>query len=158
MRVPATRPEGFDWLNGPLVWAIDDWHQPMYYFPRDCPRILLWPTPDTTEADRSRFFGTSQARMLAFIEACWLPTLESAEIHRYEFGPDDFVALDDAGMWVSRSSVEPLACTRLSNLPRLLRTSEVELRAMAELTPLRDVWSTSLHASGIRLRNARGWT
>ena len=37
--VPATRPPGSDWLNGPLVWAIDEWHQPMYLFPRDCPRI-----------------------------------------------------------------------------------------------------------------------
>jgi hypothetical protein len=28
---------------------------------------------------------------------------------------------------------------------------------MESLAPLRDVWSTSLHASGIRLRNAQGW-
>lgn len=32
--IPAKRAEGMDWLNGPLVWAIDDWHQPMYLFPR----------------------------------------------------------------------------------------------------------------------------
>jgi len=158
VRVPATRPEGFDWLNGPLVWAIDDWHQPMYYFPRDCPRILLWPTPSTTDADRSRLFGQSRARMLAFVEADWMPALERAQIHRYEFAPEAFVALDDAGMWVSRTAVEPLDCTRLDDLPGHLRTADVELRVLAELTPLRDVWSTSLHASGIRLRNARGWT
>ena len=34
--------------HGPLVWAIDKWHQPMYRFPRDCPRILLWPRVTTT--------------------------------------------------------------------------------------------------------------
>ena len=47
VRTPAKRPLGHEWLNGPLVWAIDDWHQPMYLFPRDCPRILLWRTPST---------------------------------------------------------------------------------------------------------------
>jgi hypothetical protein len=33
----------------------------------------------------------------------------------------------------------------------------VELRVMESLLPLRGVWDSSLHASGIRLRNARGW-
>lgn len=28
---------------------------------------------------------------------------------------------------------------------------------MRRLTPLRGIWDTSLHASGIRLRNARDW-
>jgi len=28
VRIPSTRPEGREWLNGPLVWAIDEWHQP----------------------------------------------------------------------------------------------------------------------------------
>ena len=25
-----------------FVWAIDDWHAPMYYAPRDCPRACFW--------------------------------------------------------------------------------------------------------------------
>ena len=28
---------------------------------------------------------------------------------------------------------------------------------MPALTPLRGMWETTLHVSGIRLRNARGW-
>ena len=51
LRVPVARPKGEEWLNGPLVWAIDDVHQPMYLFPLECPRILLWPTPETTTKD-----------------------------------------------------------------------------------------------------------
>ena len=31
--VPVERLKGLEWLNGPLVWAIDEWHQPMYMFP-----------------------------------------------------------------------------------------------------------------------------
>ena len=30
--VASPRAEGREWLNGPLVWAIDDWHAPMYLF------------------------------------------------------------------------------------------------------------------------------
>ena len=39
------------------VWAIDEWHAPMYYFPRDCPRACFWPGPTTSDEDRERWFG-----------------------------------------------------------------------------------------------------
>ena len=35
VRTSTPRKPGFDWLNGALVGAIDDWHQPMYLFPHD---------------------------------------------------------------------------------------------------------------------------
>ena len=55
---PSARPEGRDWLNGPLVWAIDEPHQPMYLFPRDCPRILLWPRETSSAGDTDTRSGT----------------------------------------------------------------------------------------------------
>ena len=55
--VPSARPPGRDWLNGPLVWAIDEARQPLYLFPRDCPRILLYPTPATTAEDLQRWWA-----------------------------------------------------------------------------------------------------
>lgn len=61
----SARPPGREWLNGPLVWAIDEWHQPMYFFPRDCPRILVWPTDRTSERDRRAFRATTSHRMVA---------------------------------------------------------------------------------------------
>jgi hypothetical protein len=64
VRVASKRPPGREWLNGPLVWAIDEWHQPMYLFPRDCPRILIWPTERTTAEDRRRYWGAGSARMI----------------------------------------------------------------------------------------------
>ena len=45
----------------------------------------------------------------------------------------------------------------IGDLPAALRADNVDLRVLESLTPLRDVWSTSLHASGVRLRNAQGW-
>jgi len=49
-RVLAVRPSGQQWLNGPLVWAIDESHSILYLFPRECPRVVIWPTRQTTDA------------------------------------------------------------------------------------------------------------
>ena len=155
--VPSARAPGREWLNGPLVWAIDEPHQPMYLFPRDCPRILLWPRPETTAEDLERWWGGSPCRMIAHVEEAWLERLSKASINRYELPADTFESLDDAGMWVSRRAVTPVEVSEIRDLPGALRDEGVELRVMESLTPLRDVWSSSLHASGIRLRNARGW-
>lgn len=155
--VPAVRAPGREWLNGPLVWAVSaDW-QGLYLFPRDCPRILLRPTPTTTPEDRARWCGDSGAVMIAHIETAWLERLRAAVLYRYELPADAFEDLDDAGMWVARQPVTPLGVETLRDLPAALGAEGVELRVMDSLTPLREVWSTSLHASGIRLRNAAGW-
>lgn len=157
VRVPSIRRPGQDWLNGPLVWAIDEAHQAMYLFPRDCPRILLWPTPATTHADHAAWWGKSDAAMIAFIEDAWLESLRTVRLTRYELPAAGFQTLDDAGMWVSRETVVPIAAQTIADLPAALATAGVELRVMERLTPLRHVWETSLHASGIRLRHAQGW-
>jgi hypothetical protein len=68
-----------------------------------------------------------------------------------------FEDLADAGMWVSRQTVTPRAVEVLSDLPARLERHGVELRRMESLVPLREVWSTTLHASGVRLRHAQGW-
>lgn len=154
---PAERPPGREWLNGPLVWGIDEWHQPMYLFPRDCPRILIWPTAHTTEHDRREIWGTTAHRMVAYVERRWLPKLQETSLYRYELPPGRFQSLDDAGMWVSKHEVTPSAKERLDDLPGALRSEDVEVRVLDNLVALRGLWSTSLHVSGIRLRNAIGW-
>lgn len=157
VRVPSTRPPGREWLNGPLVWAIDEPHQGMYLFPRDCPRILLWPLASTSAEDLAIWWGERSCAMLAYVEHGWLEALHAARLYRYELPCDGFEALDDAGMWVSRAAVTPLVVTVVADLPAALAACGVELRAVESLTPLRGVWDSSLHASGIRLRNAVGW-
>jgi hypothetical protein len=157
VRVPAKRADGMEWLNGPLVWAIDEWHQPMYLFPRDCPRIVIWPIEGTRQKDLRDYFGTSCARMVAYIEADWLPRLQTQALYRYELPQGSFQSLEDAGMWVSRETVRPLDKVLVENLPGALDQNGVELRTIDSLTALRGVWETSLHASGIRLRHAKPW-
>jgi RimJ/RimL family protein N-acetyltransferase len=158
VRVPAERPPGQDWLNGPLVWAIDAWHQPMYYFPRDCPRVLLWKTPATTDADLDRWWrGDRRRRMQAHVEAAWLERLKTNQIYRYTFADEGFEHLQDAGMCVSRETVRPLAVEPVGDLLAAMAAADVELHVLDDLLPLKGVWDSSVYASGIRLRNAAGW-
>ena len=157
VRVPVERPEGLDWLNGPLVWATDELHQVMYFFPRECPRILLWTTPETTAKDYEFWWRGSTYKRLAYIEHAWLERLQSATLYRYEMPPRTFRDIHDVGMWVSQSAVRPLGLETLNDLIGELAAHEVELRVVESLVPLKGVWRTSLHASGIRLRNVQGW-
>jgi hypothetical protein len=154
-KVAAPRAEGSEWLNGPLVWAIDDWHQPMYLFPRDCPRVFAWPVETTTPQDRQAFKAITSCRMVAHIERRWLDKLSRAVLYRYTLPAENFESLGDAGMWVSRGAVMPTAVDRIDNIERALENAGVELRVLPSLKTLKPLWSTSLHVSGIGLRKAR---
>ena len=153
-RLMAARPE----ITAPLVWAIEEAHQCMYLFPRDCPRILYWPLPTTTAEDLDRYWGTLEGvRAVACIEWDWLGRMHTTSVTRYHLAPDTFEDLHDAGMWVSRQTVRPTLAEPMGDLVEALRQDGVELRLMRRLTPLRGISDTSLHASGIRLRNAQDW-
>lgn len=158
VRKPSLRAPGREWLNGPLVWAIEEAYQPMYLFPRDCPRILLWQTSTTTQADRAAWWGQSTSRIIACAEWRWLDRIRGERLYRYEFPLDGFQDLDDAGMWVSTKPTTPLGVQQIDDLLGALQACGVELRLMPSLTPLRNVWASSLHASGIRLGHAKDWT
>jgi hypothetical protein len=158
VRVAVDRPAGQERLNGPLVWATDEAHELLYLFPRECPRIVVWPTQYTSEKDRTAWFGeTTNRRAIAHIERAWLDRLASGVIYRYHLAVDQFEDIDDAGMWVSNTPVVPSHMDVLDNLIAELDSRKVELRIMGSLTPLKEIWQTTLHASGIRLRNAQGW-
>ena len=133
---PAARAPGMEWLNGPLVWAIDAWHQPMYLFPRDCPRILVWPTDATSPDDLAHHWPGGSVRMLAYVEQGWLDRLRSATLFRYSLPSASFEALE-AGMCISRDAVTPDHVELVSNLPERLAALDVALRPVADLRPLK---------------------
>lgn len=157
VRVPSSRPAGRDWLNGPLVWAIDETHAMLYLFPRDCPRIVVWPVATTSPDERAQWFGDQPWRAIAHVERDWLERLRTATLYRYDLPVAAFAPLGDVGMWVARAAVAPLRVEAIRDLPAALEAGGVALRVMETLTPLAEVWNTSLHASGLRLRNARDW-
>lgn len=78
-------------------------------------------------------------------------------IYLYQLPGETFACLEDAGMHLGKSAVTPLRIDAISDLPAALRLADVELRPVDSLTPFRGVWDSTLHASGIRLRNASGW-
>lgn len=153
--VPSKRAPGMEWLDDPLVWAIEERLDFMYLFPRDCPRILIWATEETTDADKMKWLGGYRAA--AYVERGWLADLATAAIQRYELPADSFEDLHDAGMWVSRVAVKPLRRDTLFDLPSTFAPRGVDLRVVDSLLPLKSLWETTLHASGIRLRSAQGW-
>jgi hypothetical protein len=159
---PARTPGSYSTLSDDerVVWAIDAWHAPLYYFPRDCPRIVLWPLEGTTAADRERWFGAdpaAAAAWVAHIEWAWLERMRETTIYRYTLPEEPFEYLGDPGTYLSRVAVRPLAMEPVGDLMAALAGADVELRLAPSLLPLRGVWDTTLHASGIRLRNAVGW-
>lgn len=158
IRVHVDRPAGQEWLNGPLIWATDEAHELLYLFPRECPRIVFWPLPDTTSVDLEQWMGSqSRATAIACIEHEWLSRFQSGKVYRYELPLDDCEPTGEVGMWVARTIVIPTGLKVISNLDAELALRNITLRVMERLTPLKSIWLTSLHASGIRLRNAQDW-
>jgi hypothetical protein len=151
----AQRAAGQDWLNDPLVWAISDEFAFLYLFPRDCPRIVAWAVQDTTTTDQAAWLGPH--RRIAYVEEAWMERITQTHIYRYDLPGDDFTALEDVGMHVSRAETIPTRVTKLTDLPSRLAENDVFLRTVPSLLPLKPVWDTTLHASGIRLRHAIGF-
>lgn len=142
-----------------LVWAIDQWHAPMYYFPRQCPRACFWPGGRTTPEDRERWFGGIEARMVIAVESKWLPAIRETTLYRYSM-PDASFRLNDAtaGHYVSDTTVEPLSVEPVGDLFQALVKANVELRITPHLVDLwKRVIESTLEFSGTRLRNADGW-
>lgn len=158
VQTPSKRTAGNEWMNDPLVWAVDERHQPVYLFPRDCPRIVMWPTEATSHIDRERWMGDGNAAMVAHVEWDWLDRIRAWRLYRYEFSMDGFESVQgDEWMWVSRRTQIPCSVTEISDLLQALAAANVELRFVSSLAHLRTAWNSTMHVSGIRLRNARSW-
>ncbi|HEV2109230.1 MAG TPA: hypothetical protein VGR16_13285 [Thermomicrobiales bacterium] len=137
------------------VWAIDAEHAPHYWFPRDCPRIACWAGPGTTILDATRFLGYSRAEKIIAIEAAWLARVRKTELYAYEMPAETFAIHDvNAGYYLSRAPVLPLAIEPVGDLLARLVSIGIELRITPSLQPLRDALVVSTMAfSMIRLRN-----
>src|SRR5438067_4582051 len=127
-RAPLARPE-----VEPLVWAIDEWHQPIYFVPRDCPRVCFWPLATTTPRDRERFFAPVADRMVVAIEGGWLDRLRATRLYRDAMPDEPFESLHVAGMHVSRQAVVPLELEPLPDLLGLCPARRVEPRGCRSL-------------------------
>lgn len=142
------------------VWAIDAWHGPMYYVPRDCPRACFWAGDSTTAEDRERWLHGLAPRFVMAVEASWLDRIRYARLYRYELPPATFVPRNDSsGHHVSRETVAPLNVEPMGDLLSAIVAEGVELRIVERLGPMwrRVHQQSTLHYSGTRLRNAAGY-
>jgi uncharacterized protein DUF6886 len=131
--VPRTNP-----THRAAVWAIDDERSPLYWFPRECPRVTIWPYDDSgLSAFRSRF--TTTARRLHAIESGWYARMRSADVYRYVFDPDGFVPWEEAnGQWITDREVVPISVEPVGDLVEAHERAGIELRLTPSLWPLHD--------------------
>ena len=145
----------------PVVWAIDADHAFLYYFPRDCPRVICWPLPDSSDADRDRFFRHSHAKALVAIEGAWLERFYTTRLYVYTLPSESFTPVVPEGApgfhgaYTSQETVHPISVAPVGDLLTALRDAGAEVRMTPSLWPLWEAVTVStLHFSGIRLRNA----
>jgi hypothetical protein len=151
------RPPPTDLQAPPLVWAISPTHAPHYYFPRDCPRVIIWARADSDPADVARLLGTTAAQRVIAIESAWLERVRATRLFIYHLPAATFTLRDEpAGYFVSPEAVEPLQVEPAGDLLARLVAAGVELRITPSLWPLRHaVVQSTLDFSIIRMRNAQ---
>jgi hypothetical protein len=149
--VPTTNPN-----HPPAVWAIDAAHAPLYWFPRDCPRVAVWADTAADLPAFQRCFTTTASRLHA-IEDAWLAAMQRVELYCYDLPADSFAPWTDAnGQWISTEAVVPLSVAAIGNVIELHSRASIELRVVASLWPLHDVVAAgSWPFSIVRMLNAQ---
>ena len=149
--VPRTNPS-----QAPAVWTIDADHAPLYWFPRDCPRVAMWPLDESRHAAFQARFATAATRLHA-IELAWLDRMRNATIYRYEFEAAGFLPWVDAdGQWISDRMVTPISVVPVGDLLAAHVDAGIELRIVPTLWPLHDVArGGEFDFSLVRMHNAQ---
>lgn len=137
------------------VWAIDDAHSWLYWFPRDCPRATYWAVEQTTDEDAERWLDGDRERRVAVIETAWLERMHAVRLYAYRMPAESFDEVRDNRFYVASTTVEALERVELGDLVERHGAAGVDFRDAASLYPLWDaIVETTLEFSGIRLRNA----
>jgi hypothetical protein len=148
--VPSSNP-----TKGPAVWAIDKAHAPLYWFPRNCPRVACWARNSAEQETFSEKFHTSASRVHA-VESGWLYQFRNTSIYRYAFDASDFQPWPDAeGQWISQQTVKPVDLTKIDDLLMEHANAKIDLRIAPSLWDLHDcVFSEDWGFSIVRMKNA----
>lgn len=129
-------------VDGEMVWAVDEPHLVNFLTPRECPRITYGFGAQTTAEDAARFLGPVR-RVVAF-EAARLEQVRACTLHIYEVPPASFEPeLPEAGYWISRQAVAPIAVRTETDLLAALTRAGAEVRLLQEFWTLCDAVATS---------------
>jgi hypothetical protein len=149
--VPATNPDQL-----PMVWAVDAVYQPLFWFPRECPRVTVWPAAASAESSFASAFATNAHRLHA-IETAWYPRLRSVSLYRYRFAVDAFTPWPGAdGYWVAVRSLAPVSVEPVGDLVALHLDAGIELRVLPNLWPLIDAVVAGPHRFSIARKHNAG--
>jgi hypothetical protein len=149
------RAPGADPGARPLVWTVDTRHAPMFWFPRDCPRGCIWPTPATTAEDRERFFGQSAADRIHVMESGWLRRMQDCRLYAYRLPSGPFRPHEVGGYWVADVPVDAIDRVVMDDLAGRHARAGIELRVTPSIWPFwQRVSGSTVGFSGSRLRNS----
>jgi hypothetical protein len=152
-RAPLAHPE-----KEARVWAIDDWHSPLYFLPSDCPRATYWPVAATTYEDRKLHWPDDRVRMVIAIEHTWFQRFLEAKIYRYVMPEETFISCQDYGAHVSEHTITPMRVEEVGPLWEAMAEYSVDFRVMPSLRAFsHHLMETTFHWSFIRMRNAHDW-
>ena len=145
--------------SAPYVWAVDAEQAPAYWFPRDCPRAMAWPRPDSTADDIRTIIGPGGGRRVHAVEYRWLNRIRTTRLYAYRFAAADFRPFGEPTphAMVAERPVRPLGPPEpVGDLLAWHERAGIQLRVLANLWDFFDaVVASTLEFSGIRLRNAR---
>jgi hypothetical protein len=144
--VPATNP-----TMPAMVWAIEPAYAPLYWFPRDCPRVTVWAHDDAQrEVLRVRWRATGSR--LHFADVADEEWMRTATVYEYAFDPDPFEPWAEAeGQWVATTAVQPRAVRPVGDLVDAHAAAGVELRFESDLAARRaEVLASGLPFSIVR--------
>lgn len=152
-RKPAISSTG---VTAQVVWAIADEYLVNYLLPRDCPRVCMRVGPGTTDTDRLRHLGATNASAVIFIEDGWYARATQTALWLYELPAATFRCVDEnAGYYLSETCVVPKSATSVRAPLKLMAERGAELRVVPNLRPVAaEVAASTLAFSVIRLRNA----
>jgi hypothetical protein len=139
------------------VWAVDDAHAPLFWFPRDCPRVCAWVGTSTTDEDRERFFGSASARnRLNVVESGWERVIGRCRLYGYRMPAETFVLIDGSpGYWQSTLAVSPIERVEIGDLLTCHERAAIDLRVVDDVWAFYDeVAASTLSRSASRLRNS----
>jgi len=148
--VPATNPS-----ERPAVWAVDERHVPLFWFPRDCPRGCTWLSGRESAEDLERFFSDTAATRIHVVEEVWQERMATTTLWLYRLPEQTFEAHEVGGYWVSSRTVEPLERVALDGLVDRHADAGIDLRFVPSIWPWwSQVIESTLDFSGSRLGNA----
>ena len=137
------------------VWAIDERHAWLYWFPRDCPRACFWAVDSTSDEDVERWLDGDSTCRVAVIEGTWLERMRAVRLYAYRMPNEPFDVVQDGRFYIASTTVDAIERVEVGDLIARHAAEGIELRIAPALYPLwGKVTETTLDYSGIRLRNA----